>query len=138
MSGILHWLVSQSIFLVRINEYDCTEVVKPLDTITTCGYSPIAILASITVGAITFLQSIAISLRLYKIEMPLVGSNSVAISAACHPPGADQGASVKRLMWGVIKKEAAAEPGDEVGHCSFTSLKVEKPVAGKMYAGYRR
>lgn len=70
--------------------------------------------------------------------MPLAGSCSAAICAACHPPNANEGASAKKLLWGVVKDEGAEQQGDEVGHCSFTSLEVEKPVAGKMYAGYGR
>ena len=138
MSGILHWLVSQSIFLVRIITYDYTGSEYPEHNITTCGYSPIALLVTTVVGAVALLLGIAISFRRYKPGMPLAGSCSGAVSAACHPPDTDKGASAKKLMWGVLNQEGPPELGDEVGRCSFTSFEIEKPVIRKIYAGYGR
>ena len=67
--------------------------------------------------------------------MPLAGSCSAAISAACHPPEADVDASIKRIMWGVVAEDCFQYEGEGVGHCSFTSSTVEAPVVGKWYAG---
>lgn len=46
-SGIMHWLVSQSLFLARITALeDQRGTVSVRDSFSTCGYSPIAVLAS--------------------------------------------------------------------------------------------
>ena len=126
-SGLLHWLVSQSLFLVSITMYDGDQVV---DNITTCGYSCIAIIFVLIVGSTLLLAGVALGFRRYKPGMPLASSCSAAISAACHPPADDVGAAVLPLMWGVVDDDI-----DGVGHCSFTSREVVPPVKGRLYAG---
>lgn len=65
--------------------------------------------------------------------MPLIGSCSAAISAACHPLQNDPDASLLPVMWGAV----AVESEDAVGHCCFSSLEVSPPVDGKVYAGLK-
>ena len=132
-SGTLHWLVSQSIFLARINVLDSTGAEVPNVSISTCGYSPIAIIFVIVCGFLVVLLGAANGFRKTKSGMPLAGSCSAAISAACHAPEAD--ASSKRLMWGVVANDNTNPSSQSVGHCSFTSLEVEAPVVGNRYAG---
>ena len=102
---------------------------NPLDSISTCGYSNIAIISVIIFGSIVLLLGILAGSRKYKEGMPLVGSCSAAISAACHPLKDDPDASLLPLMWGAV------ENMDSVGHCCFSSLNVSRPVEGKVYAG---
>jgi hypothetical protein len=61
----------------------------------------------------------------------LVGSCSIAISAACHPSENTKGSEVaiKRLKWGAVETLP-----DEIGHCSFSSEAVELPKKGRLYA----
>ena len=134
-SSVLHWLVSQSIFLARVNTIDSTGVEIPGDEISTCGYSPMAMIFVIILGSIVVLLGICFGLRKARGGMPLAGSCSAAISAACHPPEADVDASIKRIMWGVVTEDCFQYEGENVGHCSFTSSTVEGPVVGKWYAG---
>jgi hypothetical protein len=65
--------------------------------------------------------------------MPLAGSCSLAISAACHPEqGVGMGDSVlseQELQWGVVSTSS-----DGVGHCAFSSAEVGPLVKGRMYA----
>lgn len=136
-SSALHWLVSQSIFLARVNVLDSSGTEVTLVGISTCGYSPIAIIFVIILGSIVVLLGICNGFRKARVGMPLAGSCSAAISAACHPPEADVDASLKRVMWGVVAEESFKHLGESVGHCSFTSLKVEAPVVGKLYAGHQ-
>ena len=117
-SGVLHWLVSQSIFLARVAVFDPTNVQDGVLSISTCGYSNIAIVTVILVGTIALVFGNANGFRKYSGSMPLVGSNSAAISAACHAPNGDINASVSPIMWGAV------ETGGEVGHCCFTSFDV--------------
>ena len=129
-SGVLHWLVSQSIFLARVAVANSTDD-DPDDyfSFSTCGYSNIAIATVILVGTIALVFGNANGFRKYSGSMPLVGSNSAAISAACHAPNGDINASVSPIMWGAV------ETGGEVGHCCFTSFDVIPLESGKLYAG---
>ena len=62
-AAILHWLVSQSIFLVRVVGLYNTGQESLHGSIATCGYSPIAILCVILLGATVLLFGIAFGFR---------------------------------------------------------------------------
>ena len=127
LSGTLHWLVSQSIFIIHINWYK--DGVLNLHTQSdSFGYSFIAIIALVTLGGIMLLIGIFYGFRRYKPGMPLAGSCSAAISAACHRPNDDVDAQFKPVMWGAV------ESSNPIGHCCFTSFEVTKPVKGQVYA----
>jgi len=92
LSGTLHWLCSQSIFLVNI-QFDHVQlehieevfVVLQKENFMTCGYSPSAMLATITLGICMVCFAIAMGKRKFKNDgMPVVGSCSASISACCH------------------------------------------------------
>ena len=133
-SSLLHWLVSQSIFLARVTVLDPTGVEDTTESISTCGYSNIAIIFVISFGSILPLIAIAHGFRKYPSGMPLAASCSAAISAACHPPEADTDAASKPLQWGVTGEVMETNASGKVGHCSFTSLEVTAPVEGQLYA----
>jgi hypothetical protein len=116
-SALLHWLVSQSLFLVSIrfdegfdpvnraqmaagssnlyvNEYSSDTV---MDYIT-CGYSPSAMLCTISLSIAMCVFAIVVSRRSFKsLEMPVVGSCSAAISAACHLPAPPEALPIRPL-----------------------------------------
>ena len=133
ISGTLHWLVSQSLFLARAVSFDSNGQEDPennnKNSFSTVGYSCIAIITVIILGAIVVLTGILNGFRRYKPGIPLVGSCSAAISAACHQPKEDNDAADKPLMWGVVSTK------DGVGHCCFTSFEVTPPVEGERYGG---
>ena len=125
---ILHWLISQSLFLVRIKIIGDAYNEEP--TLSQVGYSLIAILFSIFAGSSMILALIGLGFRRFSSGIPLAASDSAAISAACHPPKDDVGASKKRVMWGeVLETVDESEPG----HCTFTSKDVHAPVQGRQY-----
>jgi hypothetical protein len=128
-SGILHWLVSQSIFLARI------EVIKdsynPSKLVSRCGYSCIAIIFVLFVAGCMLLGAVAIGFRRYKGNAPLVSTCSAAISAACHRPTDDEGSELLPLQWGVVTWDG----NRKFGHCSLSSQGVSAPVLGFLYAG---
>ena len=66
--------------------------------------------------------------------MPLAGSCSAAISAACHLPEGNTNASTKALLWSVVDKGAEENTDTAISHCSFTSFEVTAPVEGQLYA----
>ncbi|OCK80650.1 hypothetical protein K432DRAFT_434615 [Lepidopterella palustris CBS 459.81] len=135
MSGTIHWLISQSLFLVSVNAYDKrdsfrgTEPSKDLSFMT-CGFSPSPIVAAVGASALFFVAIIALSLRRLKSGMPVVGSCSAAIAAACQP-GRDsykEEAAWEKVQWGVTEDGSRA-----VGHCGFSMDVVELPVDGQCY-----
>lgn len=132
MSGTLHWLMSQSLFLALVTVYDDTGIESDDLSISAVGYSCIAILFAIIVASVAILGGIVNGFRRYNPDIPLVGSCSAAISAACHRLPEDSSASLLPLMWGVVNSDA----NDRISHCTFSSLKVTRPVAGNLYAGY--
>lgn len=83
-------------------------------------------------GSISLFLVLGLGFRRYTTAIPLVGSWSAGISAACHPPQMDTWASQSEVQWGVVSHDTGV--GD-VGHCSFTSGFVTPPVEGRLYAG---
>lgn len=133
--GCLHWLVSQSLFLARVDVYNVSDQLDKSESISTLGYSVIAIILVLILGAVIAILMVATSFRKYKPGMPLVGSRSAAISAACHPPNEDVHASMRRVKWGAVATETQNERRELVGHCTLTSFQVHTPIEGRLYAG---
>ncbi|MCJ1263852.1 hypothetical protein MMC22_003722 [Lobaria immixta] len=142
LSGVLHWFVSQSIFLVAIETYDQGVRVDYRNTHTratqpdqlSCGYSPIAIIFVIILVLVMMLFGIGTGLKRYDPGIPVAGSCSVVLSAACHVEDEDTASSemaLKPLQWGVVR----SGDGDEVGHCAFSTAKVTFPQESSLYAG---
>ena len=135
VSGVLHWLISQSVFLAVVAEYLPNGKLDSPVAIASCGFSPIAMIITIVLGFVLVLATFAVGQRKYNASMPLVGSCSIAISAACHRPEWDTDAAVKPVIWGVIPPTGIGfEPMiEEVGHASFTSGEVLPLEEGKEY-----
>lgn len=131
MSGLLHWLVSQSIFIAVIAQYDEEGNLKNRAAVTTCGFSPVAMIVTMVAGGVIISGLVLVSLRRLDGGIPLVGSCSAAISAACHRASwEDDAISTKGLQWGAVSDTGLA---NDVGHCCFSSGSVSKPEPGKAY-----
>ena len=158
-SGLIHWLVSQSVFLANITIIPRDGLVPMQDEITTIAYSPLAMLFLLFVGFSLLVFLFATALRKLPAGMPLMSSNSLALSAACHPPsGFDQSERedmvLRPLNWGAVPGGAKVvdlgitdhrthgfENGEDeddngrgVGHCCFSDRGLEIPEKGKFYA----
>ena len=149
LSGVLHWLVSQSIFLVAVNRYDrdgnpakdyysysryedgISEYSDDIGEWLSCGFSPVAILAVILVGVAMVLLLLAQGFRRFESGIPLAGTSSGAIAAACHVAQGEDGgdARYKPVAWGVTGHYG------EIGHCAFSSNVVEEPRTDALYMG---
>ncbi|CUS09939.1 unnamed protein product, partial [Tuber aestivum] len=132
LSGLLHWLASQSIFLARV------EISDPAggeisSTISGLGYSCIATIFVLILAALAFLTATGMGYRRFAGEIATVGSCSAAISAACHAWGEDSEAIIgKKVRWG----DVGIVPNLGVRHLTFSSSEqVGKPVFGEVYAG---
>jgi hypothetical protein len=136
LSGILHWLISQSVFLVAIDFYDLDGAsVSGYGNgdfgYTTLGYSLAGMIAVIVLGAVMVISIIAFGFIPYKRGVTLAGSSSMAISAACHSKEkSEDGDSIaeKKLQWGVVSTGV-----DGIGHCAFSAKEVTRPVKGELY-----
>jgi hypothetical protein len=138
ISGLLHWLVSQSLFLVSITDDVVYKDSNGNNTASgsvssdfTCGYSPIAISLVIFVAILMATFAVLTGFRRFKSGMPVVGGCSAAISAACHPvAGLEKTVEVDApLKWGVMGVTA-----EGLAHCGFSSSQVEAPTDGVLYA----
>ncbi|KAL8646287.1 MAG: hypothetical protein Q9226_006927 [Calogaya cf. arnoldii] len=147
VSAVLHWFVSQCFYISILEAYD-HDGNYWYDVIRGCGYSPRALLTTICVGTLVLGFGVANGFRTYKPGIPLVGSCSAAISAACHPPQGHYQPSGKAILWGSCEHVAArgrskndptfALNRTPIGHCSLTSFDAEPTVVGALYAGLPR
>ncbi|KAL2857608.1 hypothetical protein BJX68DRAFT_263170 [Aspergillus pseudodeflectus] len=154
VSGLLHWLMSQSIFLVRVLARDAYQKRDTTRDTTTVGWSPPAILTGLCVGLLLPAGVVWLAGRFFKSGMPVAGSCSLAIAAACHPAGGEkmeiggdedeiekqkEGVECKEVQWGVESYGLDSNPGaggvggGGVGHCAFSDGFVAAPMAGCAY-----
>jgi len=134
LSGTLHWLMSQSLFLALVTVYDKEGMRDDDKSISTVGYSCTAIFCAIIVGSLAVISGLLNGFRKYTPGIPLVGSSSAALSAACHPLPNETSVSLMPLQWGVVN----ASEGKSVMHCALSSLEVTSPVVGSLYAGLKK
>ncbi|KAF3033635.1 hypothetical protein E8E12_004407 [Didymella heteroderae] len=105
-SGILHWLLSQSFFLVRLNVVNASNVV--VESQTTSGYARLSLLVFFAVALILIL----------------------VISAACHPSNNQaRDLHLKKVKWGVVDETV----DNGYAHCSITAGSLKKVKVGQKY-----
>ena len=135
LSGLLHWLTSQSIFLARVEISDPFGR-ESLATISTVGYSCIAIISVLTLGILALVAAAGMGYKRFSAEITTVGCCSAAISAGCHAWRADSEAMVgKKVRWG----DVGCIPNLGVRHLTFSSEEeIRKPMFGEAYSGTGR
>ncbi|MCJ1471140.1 hypothetical protein MMC07_009788 [Pseudocyphellaria aurata] len=146
LSGLLHWLVSQSLFLVAVETWDQgkrldreswsqeSERTTTSPDWLTCGYSPMAIIFVIILAVFMMVLGIGIGMKRYGSGIPVGGSCSVVLSAACHVEDEKIESSKmasKPLQWGCVPSGGS----DGVGHCAFSDATVTFPQQSVLYAG---
>ncbi|KAK5696441.1 hypothetical protein LTR97_007742 [Elasticomyces elasticus] len=101
---LLHWLVSRSIFLVRVSIYDDSGSHVTGRDISACGFSPLAILlAFMMLGLIIAILVGFGRFRYIDSGIPAVSSCSAAISAAAHPSESEpEDGALQPLQYGVM------------------------------------
>lgn len=127
-SILMHWLLSQSLFLVAVEQSGTWKLFA-------CGYSPIAIIFVVITAALMAIAVLYTALRRLPTAMPVVGSCSLAIAAACHHPDntPQPDASAFPLQWGVMWRESEGSGRELTNHCGFSQYPVEKPEEGILY-----
>ena len=133
LSALLHWLISLSLFLARVAMFDRKGQEDTGESVNTVGYSVKPIIVTVIIGSAALLFGVGTGLRRYNSGMPLAGSCSAAISAACHVTNNEDGSTTveKAVRWGAVERKSE----EDVGHCSFTARQAEAPVKGQLYAG---
>lgn len=142
----LHWLLSQSLFIVQITVFDKDG--KPYvynndddeiysTVFSNCGYSPIAIICATLAAGILLLSAIIFCWRRFpEGAPPVVGTCSAAISAACHPIE-----KTPEMMYGSFRWGANGGFLNGVGHCALVPAEIwnagraSPPVPGHTYYG---
>jgi hypothetical protein len=128
-SATLHWLLSQSLFLVRMDYYDRQGRMLTDDSISVCGFSTVSLYV-LLVAFLLLLASVGyIGSSKMQVRSPMIASCSLAISAACHPPGGEKETHLAQVKWGVVDQATT----DAVGHCSLSAGTVREPEVGKTY-----
>ena len=129
-SAVMHWLISQSIFLIAVEGYDPqgNPMMDEWDLEIegehyTCGWSPLAVLLVMCGGVFMIAGAIGMGWRKYQPGMPLRGTNSAVLAAACHVAGGEGNIECKKLKWGVVS----------TGHCAFSSGEPDFPQEGVAY-----
>jgi hypothetical protein len=150
--SLLHWLISQSLFVVATTGYGGDGIAG--STIYTSAYSLQAIIAGLCplfqstralpltvwskamcVGFVLTCALFVLGFRQYPDTIPLVSSCSAAISAACHPPEGDEDAAFFPLKWGVVTVETTGEEQSVPGHCSLSTDRfIQSPQPMLQYA----
>jgi hypothetical protein len=134
----MHWLVSQSIFQrVRVQDDpqgnpDYRSYYGMIDReieLYLCGWSPLAVLLVICGGLLMIAWAIGMGQRKYQPGMPLGGTNSAVIAAACHMAGEEGNIEYKKVKWGVVGEYDT----DDTGHCAFSSEEPAFPQEGVAY-----
>jgi hypothetical protein len=126
-SGGLHWLLSQSLFLVRVDTVDLDGTISQLSSgIVISGLSFLILYLAflglvVTVGLV--------GRRKLRTRIPFAASCSLVISAACHPPSDDKDAHLRPVKWGVVKERMF----DGELHCTLSSMHVKRPKEGTRY-----
>lgn len=129
--------------MVDIYAWDNNMQRDPSEEVITCAYTPVAILSSILVTSFMFTSLVALPRQRLESAMPVAGSCSIAIAAACHPRAdpnqlrdvemedhrdeKEEDMELLPVQWWAIPVEGS------LGHCSFTSDDVDMPGSGKDY-----
>jgi hypothetical protein len=129
-SILLHWFMSQGLFLARANATDSGTpgLFMPYDAqISNCGFSVIPGIAVVLSGGLLLFAAIGLGMRQYKSAIPLVVTSSAAISASAHNEFDKPVDTTKPMKWGVTRIRP-----DKSGHCNVSSNEVILPIPGPL------
>ncbi|KAJ3466644.1 hypothetical protein MRS44_004208 [Fusarium solani] len=133
-TGVISWLLSNSVFPLVIYSYDSLgRALKDVE-VTACGFSPWPMVLAIAVGVVLIAGVCTFFFFRFVSTMPMVGTCSAAISAACHHDDGQEEVALKPVKWGAVFVPET-EGQEWIGHCCFTSSLVKRPKPGRFYAG---
>jgi len=128
-SGTLHWLLSQTFFLVRADFFDRYGVMLEGATKSACGFSALSLyvllFAALSLLGVVFF----IGVKRMSVKVPTAGSCSLVISAACHPSPTEVDVHLAKVQWGVAQYQQI----EGFPHCSLSSGFVMEPEERTIY-----
>lgn len=130
-SGVLHWLASQTLFIVRLDRIKFDGSWDKGDSVAAFGFSTSALLALFVVHIALQIFVLVIASFQFTEAVPFSGNCSWVISAACHPPSGENDPALGKVEWGAVSDDSVASEG--AGHCSFSSGLVTRPKTGRTY-----
>jgi hypothetical protein len=135
-SAALHWLCSQSFFMVRIDGVNSRGIIDPNDQLVRLGYSATGVVSLIGVSVGMLVATVCIgSFRRLGTGLHET-SMSAVISAACHPERYEPEPWLQEVQWGDVTEETEQGVKDgrqDVRHLSFTARLAKPPVKGQAY-----
>lgn len=139
-SIILHWLISQSLYLVRVTIYDYKGIPQPDLAISETDVSSYATIFALCMGGAMLMTVLIVGLgRRFSATMPLAACCSASVAALCQPYHGrvtERDVIMDRLQWGAIR-DGSSEMGDNgndgVGHACFSAKGVLPLVVGRTY-----
>lgn len=102
-SGVLHWLISQTLFLVRLDEMRDNQSWDKIGSRAAWGVSGSAYLTFIVVLWLLLVTVAGIAGTDFTERVPFAGTSSWVISAACHPPASDYRPALQEVCWGQVE-----------------------------------
>ncbi|MCJ1380560.1 hypothetical protein MMC17_003668 [Xylographa soralifera] len=127
-AGVLHWAMSQSLFLAKVNVLDHSGDIDSDRSFSTLGWSALALLILLIVGGVMLGALVATGFRRFGPEAPTVGSNSRAMMAAAFAAGDGREEVRRRVRYGVVGWENGC------GRVGFGSGEVGKLEDEELYA----
>jgi hypothetical protein len=105
------------------------DEITPTGTVSACGFSYLSLVVLLFSFLLLLAGVVFVSLWKMQMRLPVAGSCSLAISAACHASPDEVDPHLARLQWGVVEYEVVKG----FKHCSLSSETVTEPEEGKKY-----
>ncbi|KAH6612515.1 hypothetical protein C7974DRAFT_418464 [Boeremia exigua] len=122
-SGGLHWLLSQTFFISRLDYYNTEGGLERWTSACGISFSGLIVFCVVCVALVAIVRCIGRWPMMP--NLPLAENCSIMISAACHPDPSEVDPHLKKVQWGVI-------PG--TGRCSLSSKPTMRPQVGETYS----
>ena len=104
-STLLHWSLSQTIFLTEVKVYAPDGSVDSSHSVGVLAWSALALVILLVISIIMMLGVLALGFFMYPKFVPIVESNSLAISTACHRLSYMKGEEKRKLKYGNIIRQ---------------------------------
>ncbi|KAF2179020.1 hypothetical protein K469DRAFT_321057 [Zopfia rhizophila CBS 207.26] len=124
LSGLLHWLALQTLFVVRLDQLDRAGKPRPGQSVGACGSSSSAVWALILQQFCILVLFIVLACISFDAQIPLAGSGSWVISAARHAKSDEVDPAIGKVKWGVVDEKIG--PDGSVSYCRFSSGQVKR------------
>lgn len=136
-STMLHWLISESLFAVRITNFHHDGSENKQGLISAVAYSSFAAVFALSMGGAMLVAVLLVGLlKKYPATIPLAACCSATIAALCQPADnmAKDVMTLKELQWGVVDQTLRNDDHGDVEHACFSAGEVTPLVPGRIYA----